>query len=433
MEQSLLASIRPWNTKKKIFFRFGFLFVVLFIFFKPNLSYTIEPYNFYIRPFIAPIQWIARHVLYISQPAQFYDGSDGGADDLFDYLSLLTAFVLSVAGTLLWSVLDRKRNDYRVLHYWFTAIIRYYLALNMFEYGLAKIFMVQFSEASPAQLAEPYGMTSSMGLAWRFFGYSRGYNYFLGYGEVIAAALLLFRRTARLGAIVMLVVTINVVVVNFCYDVVVKEISSMLAIMSLILLLQDYRHHAAFFIHNRQTEPEPLFKPQFRKKWIGVSLVVAKYAVIIIPLVLTFRSIADALKAYGPDVSKPMLYGVYDTETYIKNKDTLAPLTTDTVRWRQLIVGNRGTATIRMMNDNYRNYAFKMDTTNRIVSIVSRDSIIKANFTYTLTATGTLLLRGEQNENNKTDSLEIILKRFDLNKFRLVRSRIHFINEFSTN
>src|SRR3979409_1162542 len=110
MEQSLLSPIRPWNNAKKIFFRFGFLFVVLFIFFKPNLSYTIDLYNFYIRPLIVPIQWMAKHILHISQPVQFYDGSDGGADDLFDYLSLLVAFVLSVAGAVVWSVLDRKRN-----------------------------------------------------------------------------------------------------------------------------------------------------------------------------------------------------------------------------------------------------------------------------------------------------------------------------------
>src|SRR5882724_324494 len=299
MDQTLSAFTKPWSKTKKIFFRFGFLSIALLILFKPNQSYTIGLYNFYIHPFIAPIQWMAKHILHISYPVQFYDGSDGGADDLFDYLSLLTAFILSVAGTVLWTLLDKRRKHYRVLHYWFTAILRYYLALSMFQYGSAKLVMLQFREASPYQLSEPFGMSSPMGLAWEFFGYSRVYNYFLGIGELTAAVLLLFRRTVRLGAIIMLVVTVNVMVLNYCYDIVVKEVSTILAVMSLILLLQDYSHHAAFFIHHRQTEPLHLFKPSFKKKWINTSLNVSKYAIIAFAILMTWQDTLDGLKIYG--------------------------------------------------------------------------------------------------------------------------------------
>lgn len=433
MEMSLPLSQKSWSITRKIFFRFGFLFVVLFIFFKPNQPYTIGLYNFYIQPFIAPIQWIAKHILHISYPVQFYEGSDGGADDLFDYLSLFVVFVLSFAGTIIWSIIDRKRNNYRVLHYWFITTIRYYLALNMFGYGLAKVFMVQFSEASPSQLAEPFGMSTPMGLAWKFFGYSRGYNYFLGFGELIAAVLLLFRRTLRLGAIIMLVVTINVMAVNFFYDVVVKEISTMLVVMSLILLLQDYRHHAAYFIHHRQIIPEPLFKPHFRKKWINISLVVTKYTVISASLLLIFLSINDVINVYGPSVPKPPIFGIFETNTFVKNKDTLAPLSTDNKRWHKLMIGNRGTATIRMMNDSARSYFISTDTLLKTISLASRDSSKRAYFSYKLSSSETLILKGNWSENNATDSLEITMKRIDLNNFRLVRSKIHFINEFATN
>jgi uncharacterized membrane protein YphA (DoxX/SURF4 family) len=433
MEPSLLSPPQPWSTTQKIFFRFGVLFVVFFIFFKPNQSYTIGLYNFYIQPFIHPIQWLARNVLRISHPVQFYDGSDGGADDLFDYLSLFVVFVLSITGALIWSLVDRKPRNYRVLQYWFTVIIRYYLALSMFDYGLAKLFMVQFAEATPGQLAEPYGTTSPMGLAWKFFGYSRGYNYFLGFGELLGSALLLFRRTARLGAIVMLVVTINVMAVNYFYDVVVKEVSTMLVIMSLILLLQDYRHHAAFFIFNRQTEPVPLYKPRFQKRSFNISLVIVKYLVIIIPFVLAYRDIKEATKMYGPHVPKPAVFGIYDTEVFIRNSDTLAPLTTDIVRWRKLIVGNRGTALIKLMNDSTRSYLFKADSVAKSISLVSRDSSRKGSFNYILHASGELSLSGIWTNRNRTDSLKIIMKRVDLNNFRLVRSKMHFINEFSTN
>src|SRR5262249_25963136 len=138
-------------------------------------------------------------------------------------------------------------------------------------------------------------------------------------------------------------------------------------------------------------------------------------------------------KIYGPNVPKPVVYGIFDAETYVKNKDTLAPLTTDTVRWRKLIVGNRGTAAIRLMNDSTKIYVFKSDSSAKTISLTSRDGTRKGSFVYTFTSPEKLLLKGMWNEKNKSDSLEIIMKRVDLNRFRLVRSRMHFINEFATN
>ena len=63
MEPSLKPPLQPWSNAKKIFFRFGFLFVVLFIFFKPNQSYTIGLYNFYIQPCLVSLYANSQQVL----------------------------------------------------------------------------------------------------------------------------------------------------------------------------------------------------------------------------------------------------------------------------------------------------------------------------------------------------------------------------------
>src|SRR5262249_9377730 len=65
----------------------------------------------------------------------------------------------------------------------------------------------------------PFGNKSPAGLLWAFVGYSVPYQMFSGVVESFGALLLLTRRTVALGALVCLVSTANVVLLNFCYDV----------------------------------------------------------------------------------------------------------------------------------------------------------------------------------------------------------------------
>jgi hypothetical protein len=65
-----------------------------------------------------------------------------------------------------------------------------------------------------------------MGLAWTFLGFSKAYNYFMGIAEAGGGLLLLFRRTAIFGVLLSMIVTSNIVAINFCFDVPVKLYSS---------------------------------------------------------------------------------------------------------------------------------------------------------------------------------------------------------------
>jgi len=47
---------------------------------------------------------------------------------------------------MIWNLLDRKRQSYLALYYWFTTILRYYLAFTMFLFALYKFFIDQFPE-----------------------------------------------------------------------------------------------------------------------------------------------------------------------------------------------------------------------------------------------------------------------------------------------
>jgi uncharacterized membrane protein YphA (DoxX/SURF4 family) len=132
------------------------------------------------------------------------------------------------------------------------TLMRYYLAYIIFSYGFAKVFAGQFPHTM-ANMDARFVELTPMRVAWAFFGYSRGYQEFLGWGEVIPAVLLLFRRTALLGALMMFIVMLNVFLINIFFDVCVKINSGIYTALSLYLLLQEFPRLWSFFISNSVT------------------------------------------------------------------------------------------------------------------------------------------------------------------------------------
>ena len=115
-------------------------------------------------------------------------------------------------------------------------LVRFVLGATMLSYGWAKVFPNQMPAPGPDRLLNPIGETSPMGLLWTFMGASSAYQIFAGVGEVVGGTLLFWRRTALLGALVLVVVLANVVALNFCYDVPVKLYSSHLLAMALFIV-----------------------------------------------------------------------------------------------------------------------------------------------------------------------------------------------------
>lgn len=119
------------------------------------------------------------------------------------------------------------------------------MAITFLIYGLAKLVAGQFGEPTPDISAmRGEGFT----LAWTFFGYSKLYEIFIGIGEVAAAILLLIPRTYTLGAVVYFPISFNVMMINYCYNIGVQDLSTVLVIMNLVLLWMDRKAlFSAFF------------------------------------------------------------------------------------------------------------------------------------------------------------------------------------------
>lgn len=124
----------------------------------------------------------------------------------------------------------------RVLKQSIPTTFRLFMAFNFLIYGAAKLVMGQFGAPTP-EIAAMNGEGFTM--AWTFFGYSRIYEIFIGWGEVIAAVLIMIPRTATLGAVCYFPIVLNVMMVNYCFDIGVQDLSTILTIMCFVLLWLD--------------------------------------------------------------------------------------------------------------------------------------------------------------------------------------------------
>lgn len=230
-------------------------------------------------------EWFAWPLAQLAHAVGFYvfhlsgDGADwhptGSGDTAMQYTLVFCVAVLAIVGTVVWSAIDerrRGRREYRTAYAWLRLALRITLAITMLGYGFAKVFPGQFG-AGPdlAQLNETYGQSSPMHLLWFFMGFSRPYAIFGGLMEAIPGVLLLFERTETIGALGSAAVLLEVAVLNYCYDVPVKLYSTHLFVMSLFLLLPDFKPMWDFFVRRRTAALEGVWVPRSERRALRIA------------------------------------------------------------------------------------------------------------------------------------------------------------------
>jgi len=158
--------------------------------------------------------------------------ADFSSDSVSLYCLLMLLLVLAIAGSVLIRLLD-KRETVKAI---FATAAPYYLALHLVAYGFDKIFKGQFYLPEPNILFTPFGQMGRDQLYWSTMGTSYSYNLFLGIAEVLAGLLLCFRSTRLAGVIFSFGILLNVVMVNFGFDISVKLFSAFLLALSASLL-----------------------------------------------------------------------------------------------------------------------------------------------------------------------------------------------------
>ncbi len=410
-----LASSTPdWSLARRALFRFAFAYLILFNLFGGNSPLW--------SLWDAPVLWVGQHVFGVTITIRPL----GSGDTTWNYVQLFCFLVVALAATVVWALVDRKRGHYERLHQWLRVIVRFSLATTMILYGLGKLG--QFPSPPHAWLLQPLGDGSPMRLLWAFMGASPAYTCFTGIVEVLAGLLLITRRTTLLGALVCLGATSQIVMLNFCYDVPVKVLSSHLLAMTVFLLLPDLRRLADVFLFNRPAAPVE-HRPLFTTPWIHRTALVVRtvfFAGFVGFWLLVF-ALLDFTAGYQ---AKPPLYGVWTVEEFEVDGQVRPPLLTDKVRWRRLIVDEPGVLMIQDMSDASRFYALRLDDDTRTLTLSDpRDSTRKSAVVYGEPEPGLLALEGTFDGRK----IRARLRHTDRSDFLLVKRGFHWINEVPFN
>lgn len=259
--------------------RFFFLFFFLFV-----LCFNNRAFSFLdiVMHYLVPLQqemvfWLAKHVLHRTEPID--SAANGSGDTTYHYVLLLVVLLLSIIGTIFWSAIDYKRSSNKGLFNCVVVLLRYYVGFTLIHYAVAKLHQGQFPSPSVGGMSTTYGDSSPMGLAWRFMGYSEGYKRFMFVAEMMGA-LLLFRKTATIGAFLSLITCINIMLINYFFDVPVKLLSTALVIMCLVILYPNIVKLFQFFFMGKTVSLEIPTHPTLHVKWQSVTAVVLKYVTI---------------------------------------------------------------------------------------------------------------------------------------------------------
>jgi hypothetical protein len=425
----------PWTFLQKLLFRFFFIYFILYtspwdsLSIIPGISYLIDLFNQGFEWAVIKSNEHLFHVFGIKHVQQVFNGS---GDTSFAWATNYFMLAIAAGGAIIWSLVDWKRKSYRQLNYLLCLFIRYSLALIAFGYGIEKIFSMQMPFPLTSQLATPLGDLLPMRFSWLFIGYSSPYEIFSGIMEVIVALLLLYRRTATLGVLIGTAVFINVMMLNLCYDIPVKLFSMNLVLLCLYLVANEYKRMACFFVLNKPAACCSVYDQPLTKKWMRISRIVIKLAIVC----LLCKSFYDNLEFYRESniakIYKDFKPGIYDVAQYAVNKDTLPPLLTDSIRWKDLIIENNGMGSINAKDSLLRKrygrvyFNFTVDTAQPVIHFKKfpQDTSDLYTFRYTLPDDNTIQLWGKQ----RNDSVFIELKR-SARHFQLAEKQFHWLSE----
>jgi hypothetical protein len=424
----------PWTGGRSIAFRFFFIYFLLFttpwtwLESIPGISYAT---GFWYDLVTWVVQTCNRHLLRIK--AEVEPVMNGSGDTSFYWAQFYTMLILSLAGCLLWSLLDQKRKHYALGDLFLRNIVRYYIAMVAFLYGTIKLFALQMPFPNLSQLATPLGDFLPMRLSWMFIGYSFPYQFFSGLMETLTGILLLNRRTVSLGVLLGLGVFTNVAMMNLSYDIPVKLYSLQLVASCLFLAFNDWRRLAGFFLWNSPTTPDVSYELVMTHRWQRITRVVLKAAFVLLFLGFPFyESYSRYQSARQEPAEMPIKPGRYDVVTFVRNGDTIPPLVNDSLHWKDIVFDKDGLGSINstdtLFRQRYRRGYFTYDPDTTASTLILRklptDTVPILTMKYVLVSPERLhlwtVIRG--------DSLYLEITRSQRH-FQLTERQFHWISE----
>jgi uncharacterized membrane protein YphA (DoxX/SURF4 family) len=433
------AAVPGWSLPQRIAFRFVFCYLVLYEFPGPLSMLPIPGMwnllSVYSRLCDRVVAWTGAHVLHLGHEVESLRGKTGSGDTTYAYVKILCLAAVAAIVALVWTAAARRTREHRRLHEGLRIYVRFSLGPILLGYGMAKVIKTQFPFPSQDRLMEPIGEASPMGLLWTFMGVSTPYTFFAGAMEVLGGALLFFRRTTTLGALVTIAVMTNVVMLNLCYDVPVKQYSIHLLLMAGFLLLPDLRRLANVLVLNRTAEPANL-APPWTARWARIACLALSVLFLGYLLFINAQQNLEYAKELSAGATGAPIFGTFEVEAFSRNGQTMPPLLTDASRWRRLTVGYAQFLSVRWMDETLHRFRTDYVPAKHSVTFSSAEprkgepaEHEHGAFTYAFSDKDHLMLQGTLAK----DVLVVKLRRIDPKKLLLVSRGFRWIAEFPFN
>lgn len=129
-----------------------------------------------------------------------------------------------------------RRVPWHTIGWALHAVVRVVICIFVLPYAAAKVILLQMGVVDYPQLLITLGEKSPMGLLWTFMAFSPWVQFLAGAVELLATALVLWRRTAWLGGLIGAVSLGVVWLLNMTFDVPVKQGSFVQMVLFLVVL-----------------------------------------------------------------------------------------------------------------------------------------------------------------------------------------------------
>lgn len=267
------------------------------------------------------------------------------------FYNWLIAAVLAFAAAVIWKMLEKRTKpiDYNALYYWLRVLLRYRLAVGVVGYALLKLFLLQAPFPSLSNLNTSYGSFTT----WKIFSLSLGaapvYEVFLGSVELLAGLLLLFRRTAAIGAFIIICFIGNVFLSNLAYEGGEYVYSLYLLIIALFLFAFDARRLFDLLSLNKTVLPDT-YRPILTERQ-RLARHIAKGGFFLVFVVFYGIKAYEAYSAGSYHFPKQgglaNVSGIYNVKEFVLNDDTISYTLDSTQRWDDVVFEKWPTISIR--------------------------------------------------------------------------------------
>ena len=430
IDANAMVSTDAWQPYEKVLFRFAFLYFGIQLlpldgqFFR-NLLDTDDGYS--------------RYVFNLSRYAPHFFGPQ---DTFFNWLVVA---VMAIVGAVIWSARNKENTNYTRLYYWLRVALRYRLAIGLIAYGFIKLFPLQAPSPSISNLNTAYGDHT----AWKLFSLSLGivpsYQSFLGGVELLGGLLLLYRRTATIGTLIILPFLGNVFFSNLAYEGGEYVYSGLLLTFALVLFAFDAIRLFRLLSLELPATPNrfhPVFSEWQRYGRLGLKIGFVVFAVVLYGY-STYAAYRNGPVRFPKTPGLPGVAGLYNVSEFRVDGKALPYSKNDPIRWQDVVFETWNTISIKSnrpvslitrdteelrSTDNDRDYElagsqgrhyyrYTFDPSRRLLTLKNANPNQAAEtlqLTYTKSGNGRIILAGvDENPAAQHDSIYAVLDKID--------------------